>query len=182
MSDISRHLRMVRSQMRRNFFRSILGWWHWHVVTRTKGFLPQTAVVLIPGTDKETNLLALLYLDQLLDSRRWKNAVVLSHDPAAIKSAHLFSQRILAVKKFSRKKAERLMQYYCLCEFDKRFVIASAIEPYGRNGDRLVGKRGTTLEDVFVIGVYRIWPFVRPELPVYDGDDADVRMLLEAKI
>ena len=73
------------------------------------------------------------------------------------------------------------MQYYCLYEFDKRLVIASLDEPNGRRGSALIGKRGTTKEEIFVIGVYRIYPFERPEAPQYSGDDPDILNLLKAR-
>ena len=100
----------------------------------------------------------------------------------ALETLHLFSQKILKTVYLSRKKAEWLMQYYCLYEFDRRFVIASITEPYGRNGDRLIGKRNTTKEDVFVIGIYRLYPFTRPQVPAYDGCDNDIKAFLKVAI
>ena len=117
----------------------------------------------------------------MLKSRRYKNAVLLTHDPAVKKCAGLFSRNILRVVDFGRQKAEHLMRFYCLYEFDKRFICASLDEPTGRNGSALIGKRGTTVEEVFVIGVYRVYPFERPEPPKYDGDDAEIKNFLEGR-
>ena len=117
----------------------------------------------------------------MLKSRKYKNAVILTHDPAVKKCAPLFSKNILRVVDFSRKKAERLMQFYCLYEFDKRFTVASLDEPNGRNGSALIGKRGTTVEEIFVIGVYRVYPFTRPEAPAYTGDDPEIENFLEGR-
>ena len=138
-------------------------------------------MILLPSCDREINHLALLYLDDMLKSRKYKNAVILTHDNAVKKTASLFSQNILRVVSFSRKKAEHLMQFYCLYEFDKRFTVASLDEPNGRNGSALIGKRGTTVEEIFVIGVYRVYPFTRPEAPVYTGNDPEVKNFLEGR-
>ena len=173
-----RHLRRVKRQLYRNLVLSYMGWWHWVMINRIKGVGANTAVVLLPSLDRETNYLALLYLDDMLRSRKYANAVILTHDPAVLRAAPLFSDKILKTVSFSRKKAEHLMQYYCLYEFNKRFIVASLDEPNGRNGSALVGKRGTTKEEIFVIGVYRVYPFTRPDAPAYEGDDGIVREFL----
>lgn len=176
--EVVRHLRKVKRQLYRNLVLAYMGWWHWVMINRIKGVGAGTAVVLLPTLDRETNYLALLYLDTMLKSCKYANAVILTHDPAVRKVAPLFSDRIVKTVSFSRKKAEHLMQYYCLYEFNKRFIVASLDEPNGRNGSALIGKRGTTKEEIFVIGVYRVYPFTRPEAPAYDGDDRQIREFL----
>ena len=176
--EVKKHLKKVKRQLYRNLLRAYYGWWCWFWVCRTKGF-GNTAVVLIPGEDKEISYLSLLYLDQMLDARKHDNAIILTHDSVVIKAAPYFSNRILKAKAFSRKKAEALMQLYCLYEFNERFFVASLDEPNGRNGSRLVGKRGTTIEEVFVIGVYRLYPVNRPPLPqLVSINDSEVRDFL----
>ena len=162
---MSKHLKQVKRQLYRNLISAYRGWWEWHKIVKGKGVGDNTAVVLLPSCEREINHLALLYLDSMLSRRKYKNAVILTHDPAVKKCAQLFSPNILRVVSFSRKKAEHLMQFYCLYEFDKRFICASLDEPNGRNGSALIGKRGTTVEEIFVIGVYRVYPFQRPEAP-----------------
>lgn len=169
----SKHLKQVKRQLYKNLLASYRGWWQWHRICKVKG-MDQTAVVLIPGYDSEVSYMALAYLDDLLQSRNYKNAIVLTHDKAVEKSASLFSRNILQVRRITRKNAEDLMQFYCLYDFDKRFICASIDEPNGRNGDKLIGKKGTTKEEVFVIGIYRLYPFVCPQTPSYDGKDSDI--------
>ena len=177
---MSNHLKEVKRQLYRNLLASYRGWWQWHQVIKGKG-VKNTAVVLLADCDREVNYLALLYLDAMLESRGHDNAVILTHDPQVIKSAGLFSQKILRVVSFSRKKAEDLMQFYCLYEFDKRFTVASLDEPNGRNGSVLIGKRGTTREEIFVIGVYRVYPFQWPAAPSYSGNDPDIVNFLKGR-
>jgi len=176
---VSKHLKQVKRQLYKNLISAYRGWWQWHKVVKRRGVEGNTAVVLLPSCDREINYLALLYLDDMLKSRKYINAVILTHDPAVRKCADMFSEHVLQVIPFSRKKAELLMQFYCLYEFDKRFTVASLDEPNGRNGSALIGKRGTTVEEIFVIGVYRVYPFQRPDAPVYEGDDAQIRTFLE---
>ena len=174
----SRHLKEVKRQLYKNLIAAYRGWWQWRKVIHRSGVGNATVVVLLPDCNRETNYLALLYLDDMLKSRKYDNAVILTHDPAVLKSAQLFSKKTLYVIPFSRKKAEDLMQFYCLYEFDRRFIVASLDEPNGRNGSALIGKRGTTVEEIFVIGVYRVYPFERPQNPSYDGDDPDIKAFL----
>jgi hypothetical protein len=175
------HLKEVKRQLYKNLIAAYRGWWQWHKIVKSKGILPNTAVVLLPSCDRVTNLLALLYLDAMLEYRKQQNAIILTHDKAVIASASLFSNKILRVIPFSRKKAEDLMQFYSLYEFDKRFIVASFDEPNGRNGSSLIGKRGTTKEEIFVIGIYRVYPFTRPEIPVYTGENELIRNFLRGE-
>lgn len=176
--SVSKHLRQVKLQLYHNVFAAYRGWWQWHKVI-TKGVGKNTAVILLPDCNHAVNYMALLYLNDMLHNRGYNNALILTHDPGAQKSAALFSDKILRVVPFNRKKAEDLMQYYCLYEFDKRFIVASVDEPNGRSGSMLLGKRGTTQEEIFVIGVYHVYPFYRPEPPVYQGNDPVIKNFLE---
>lgn len=174
----SKHLKEVKKQLYQNLFASYRGWWQWFLIKKTKGYGDRTAVLLLPGSNRDINYMALLYLDHMLKDRHYQNVIILAHDLAVQKAAPLFSKNILHMIPFSRKKAEDLMQFYCLYEFNKRFVIASLDEPNGRNGLALLGKRGTTLEELFVIGIYRLYPFERPAEPIYDGSDPDIMTFL----
>lgn len=178
MMKTSKHLKAVKKQLYKNLFASYRGWMQWCKIKKIKGF-GNTAVVLLPACNKETNYLALLYLDQMLKSRGFANAIILTHDSAVMKTAAFFTKKILKVIWLDRKKAEDLMQFYCLYEFDKKFIVASVDEPTGRNGAVLVGKRGTTMEDVFAIGIYRIWPLQKVQPPFYNGDDKEIKQFLK---
>lgn len=179
--EVKRHLREAKYQLYMKLFNAYRGLWQWHLINKTPEF-DKTEVVLLPGIDHETNYLALIYLDKLLDRKGADNAVILTFDPGVLKAAKLFSDRILDVREFNRKKCEHLMQLYSLYEFAPNFTCASIDEPYGRIGDKLIGKRGTTKEEVFVIGVYRVYPFERPERPQYAGDDRDILNFLDVEL
>ena len=104
MDETTKHLRQVKRQLYKNLFKAYGGWWQWRKIKKVKGF-GNTAVVLLPSCDREINHLALLYLNDMLKSRGHDNAIILTHDPEVIKAAHLYSDKILKVVSFSRKKA-----------------------------------------------------------------------------
>ena len=110
----------------------------------------------------------------MLEQHSYEKAVIVSVDPVAAKAAKVFSDKVLATETISRKKAEQLMQFYCLYEFDERFVVASLDEPEGRNAYRLIGKNGTTASELIAIGVYRISQFEHEGPPSYVGSDMEI--------
>lgn len=167
---VKKHLRQMKHCMHRNLVSAYKGWWQWKRIKRIEGF-GQTAVILLPEKNREINRIALCYLDQLLEVHHYTNAVILSVDSDIKEAAPLFSDKILRVKTYSRRKAHNLLQLYCLLDFDERFVCASLQEPFGRKGDQVVGLHGTTTEEAFVVGVYGIYPFVPMQLPRYDGEN-----------
>ena len=106
--SVSKHLRQVKLQLYHNVFAAYRGWWQWHKVI-TKGVGKNTAVILLPDCNHAVNYMALLYLNDMLHNRGYNNALILTHDPGAQKSAALFSDKILRVVPFDRKKAEDLL-------------------------------------------------------------------------
>lgn len=175
---MNKNLKQIRKLLRKKFLMCYQGWWQWHKVLRHKSVGSATAVILLPSANQEYSYFALLHLDEMLASRGLKDAVILTYDQAVIKAAHLFSDYIAETIYFTRQQAEQLMQYSCLYEFDRRLVIASLQEPEGRKGETLVGKRGITREEVFAVGVYRVYPHKVP-CPVYKGNDSEVKEFLK---
>lgn len=167
----------IRYLMRKNLIDTYRGWWVWRRAVR-KYHIGATAVILMPGTNRQYNLSALLFLDQMLKHRKYDNAVILTVDKAAAACAKLFSENIRAVECISRRRAEQLMQFYCLYEFDPRFIVASLDEPDGRNVWRLVGVRATTVDELMALGVYKLPVFERPKLPAYAGNDEKIIQFL----
>ena len=168
----------LRKQMRGNLLQAYKGWYHWHRLTR-KYSLDNAAVILMPSLNKGYNYYALLYLNQMLSQRNFSKALILTFDPAVIRAARLFSEKICGIENFSRKKAEDLMQYYCLYEFDSRFIVASLEEPEGRDVRGIIGKNGTTVEELMAIGVYGIYPFTKEKDAVYKGMDKRIKRFIE---
>jgi hypothetical protein len=140
--------------------------------------IKNTAIILMPEIHQRDNYFTLRYLDQMLRQHKFRKALILTHNEAVKKCADLFFDNITDVVYCPRKKAEELMQFYCLYNFDKRFICASLDEPYGRNGSRIIGARGITSEEIFVIGVYRTYPYEQLPPPEYSGDNAQVIELL----
>lgn len=169
--------REIKKLMRHNLWESYRGWWLWHRLVK-RYHLGRTRVILLPSGNQRYNYAALRYVDQMLERHNYDNAIFLTVDPVVEKAAGLFSENILAVETISRKKAERLMQFYCLYEFDPRFVVASLEEPNGRNAVGLIGKNGTTVEQLIAIGVYQLPEFVEESTPCYQGEDPEIQAFL----
>lgn len=167
----------IKKLMRHNLWESYRGWWIWHRLVK-RYHLGRTRVILLPSQDRRYNYAALRYVDQMLERHNYDNAIFLTVDPMVEKVAGLFSKNIRAVETISRKKAERLMQFYCLYEFDPRFVVASLEEPNGRNAVGLIGKNGTTVEELIAIGVYQIPEFSKESVPCYGGPDLEIQAFL----
>ena len=179
---VRKHMRKIRWQLFKNLLSTYMAWLSWRGLMRKyrERDIANSAVILMPRADDDTsNYLALRYLDQMLDSRGYRKALLLTGSPAVMKAAGLFSKRIIAAVKYPRKKAERLMLFYSLYNFDRRFIVASLDEPFGRNASRMVGQKGITAEELFVIGVYRVYPYEQLGPPGHDGGDGDVDKFLE---
>ena len=172
-------LKAVKRAMRHNLWEAIRGWWIWHRVVK-RYHLGRTMVVLLPGCNKEYNYAALRYADQMLAYTGYGDVIFLSVDPVVKEAAPILCRHVRTVEVISRLKAQRLMQYYCLFEFDQRFLVASLEEPNGRNAKGLVGVNGTTVEELIALGVYRLPEFQKEPAPECDGANADVKELLQA--
>ncbi|EHL04232.1 hypothetical protein HMPREF0322_05152 [Desulfitobacterium hafniense DP7] len=177
---VRQHLRKVKRQLYRNLLIAYRGWWYWHKLLKKykKQGVHNWAVILLPDTNERDNYLALLYLDHMLSQHKFVKALVLTHSETVLKTAGLFSKRIADIVRCSREEAEALMQFYCLYNFDGRFFCASLDEPYGRNGSKLIGARGISAEELFAIGVYRLYPYEQMTPPQYHGGEADIEDFL----
>ena len=174
---VRKHLRKIRWQLFKNLISAYRGWFSWRGLIRKykKDEVTHSAVILMPKADDDiSNYLALRYLDQMLDGRGYKKALLLTNSNVVIKTADMFSKRIINAVRYSRKKAERLMQFYSLYDFDKRFYVASLDEPFSRNASRMIGQKGITAEELFVMGVYKLYPYIQKKPPSYDGSDAEI--------
>ena len=150
----------LKQDMHQALLDACKGWWFYHRFIK-KYKLQRTKICLIPDQEGKYLDASLLYLDQMLQVQGYDNAVILTVPALKKAEAEWFSDNIELVKKISRKKAEQLMQFYCLYNFDERFVVCSLDEPIGRQGTGLVGKKGITQEEVFAAGVYGIPNFIQ---------------------
>ena len=171
--DCMKYLRWIRHSLLKRISLCYYGWWQWRRICKIEG-MGRTAVILVTGEDREVSFFALTHLDQLLEKRAFDDAVFISADQVVLNSAPYFSNKLRAVHKLSPKQVDSLLQLACLYQFDDRFICASIEQPTGRNGGRLVGKKGITKEEVFSVGVYGLYPFEPANIPVYDGDDLEI--------
>jgi len=167
--------RQVKKCLKKSVWQCRHGYFLWHHLVKKHPEIQNTAVILMPSCEDMDNYYAMLYIDQFLEHSERDNAVLLTHDSRVMQSAASFSANIISVIPFSRKKSEILMKYASLYEFDNRLVIASLNEPVGRNGKSLVGIKGLTEEEIFAIGVYRLFPFRKEEAKAWSGSNLGKR-------
>ena len=160
------------------------GWRVWRrIVRRMKaagGYEPEAAVVIAVPEDPDGELLAALHLPGIGKTTGHK-VFFCSANPAMEKALPVF----LKDGVFILASADDLRALMCLWQLVKirdRVVFASLFLPFGRIGERMVGVKGITEDEVFALGVCGIWQYERPVLPDYQGRDEDVIWILrEAK-
>ena len=142
----------------------------------------RTALILLPHVNCIENYYALIYIDTLIFRRNgeFENAIIITQDEKVLKSAKLISDKIIAVEKMSQSDICYLLEFYSLTIFDPRFIVASLSEPRGRNGFRLEGLNGLSIAEIFLMGVYKIFPFAEPYVPRIDSKDKDVISFLNS--
>lgn len=153
-----KHLEATMAQFLKRCASCYRGWWQWYRLCKETGADSYTALILIPS-DLVIAHYALLYLERFLTVHSYKNAVVVSTDMRILQRTKEFSGRILSVRRISERQESDLIQFMCLYKADKRLICASLDIPKGRNGSRLVGKKGVSMEEVFAVGVYGLYPF-----------------------
>lgn len=106
-------------------------------------------VIIMPGKRREYKEAAILNLPAFLKSRKASLAYVISSDEWDM------PDNVIPIR-LEEKEIGQLVQLYCLYEFAPNVVIASLSEPSGRMGDKLVGKMGLTMDEVFAGIVYSL--------------------------
>lgn len=122
--------------------------------------------ILFPSQNRVWNDLALLYADDFAASVKAERLFLLTHDEEVEKKRHQLSRAVTEVIPYSREQAVRLMKFYSLYMFTDQLIIASLNEPDGRDGERIVGRKGISIDEVFAIGVFRMQQFHKREFPV----------------
>ena len=168
----------IEKQKRILFFRALDGWLQWRRILKKYCLKTpenyRTAVVLLPKDDAENSYFALLYLDRMLRVAGYQKAVVLARTEIDAKAAPYMSKKICGLEIISDRKAEAILQFYASLVFDTRFICASLTDVKCRDGKKLLGVCGITVEDMVAIGIYRIIPYVRKDRPQYNGTDEKI--------
>lgn len=139
---------------------SIYGHIVWHKLIKQYTSIQNTAVILLPDYNEDLdNYFAILYLNQFLDKEKKDNAVIITCDKRIKDTATNFSAKIAEIIILKSRKINALIQYALLYEFDSRLIIASLDIPSGRYGSRLIGLNNMSREEIFAVGVYKLFPF-----------------------
>ena len=137
------------------------GMMEWGNILRMTRLAADDHVILFPSDRFEYNHFGLKYLDTFLERVGGNKAVLLTFDPYVQNNATAFSDKIKSLIYFERDRVEKLLALYTLYEFDERFIVISLDEPYVRNAEGLIGKKGITTEELIAVGIYKIIPFRR---------------------
>lgn len=150
------------------------GWLVFHKVVHQYNRSNTEYVFLFPDGPNDCSYYSLLYLDKFLQKQYANSAILLTTDMTVARSSHLFSKRIRKVIKIAPNACKSLIQYYQLCPFDQRFIIASFHAVEGRDGLELLGKHDITMEELVVIGILGFSEF-RKQPPIsYTGTDPEI--------
>ena len=169
----------AKKMVKKNITKCYKGAFVWHKLMKENPEIANTAVILLPEVDDICNYYALLYLDDFLNKTNRDNAVFLTVDNRIQQVHSEFSSRIIRVVPIAPKDVEHLMQYMSLFCFDDRLVVASLDKPDGRNGSALVGLKGLSAEEVFAIGVYRLYPFEKKAPLTWTKSGTDLDQLMD---
>lgn len=157
------------------------GWRFWNTLV-FKYKLKNNLVLLFPSLDHRSNYYGLLYLEQLLIKTESSSALLLSVDVGVIAASKVFTTHILSADKIKQKQAEQLLCYYSLEPFDKRFFVVSMTDPYDRkNTDKLIGRNGTTIDEIMALGILRLDSYHKEKPPIYYGNDPLILKFLDTK-
>ena len=115
----------------------------------------QDQVVLFPLPYDEWAYYGALYLDDFLKTRNSERAIILCYDER-IKKRFLEHSHNLELIHFSKEDAKKLLALYSLYLFTDNLTIFSPDEPAGRNGTKLVGIKGVTVEKAVARTLYKL--------------------------
>ena len=131
--------------------------------------------ILMPKEKDEYNYYALQYLEQYLERKKLRKAVVLTCDEEAIAALDLFvAKSMVRAVHISRDEAVKLVKYYALHEFTSRIVIVSLSEPYDTHAENLIGVRGVEKSDLVCFDIYRFSEKPEAAQIHYSGNDEKV--------
>lgn len=104
-------------------------------------------VILMPHKGEKYNRPVIKYLGEFLKKRGISRALLLTRDEWVSENKGLYKDIADAVS-LSQEQIETLIQFYQLYEFAPNIVIASLKYPAGRMGEKLIGKKGLTADEV----------------------------------
>lgn len=135
------------------------GQYEWEYLLQRVQADPNDYFILYPNKDRECNYYGMQYLDIFLERQEGKNAIILTSDEYVEHQIKNFSSRIKVILHYDSQKIKNILSLYELYPFDSRFIVISLDEPYCRNARGIIGVKGTTVEQLIAIGIYKIIPF-----------------------
>ncbi|MBR1409252.1 MAG: hypothetical protein IJ573_10220 [Clostridia bacterium] len=161
---------------------AVIGWRVWRRLQKAMkaagGFDRERDVIVVAvPEDPDGEALALLHMEHFAKTYGGR-VFFCSSNPLASKLLPVFFKDAVCLA----ASAEEIEALECLAQLVKfcgRLRFASVSHPFGRIGERMIGVKGITEDEVFAIGACSLWKYERPVLPGYSGENSDIRDYLK---
>lgn len=141
----------ISLDIKRKFHCAVKGYFFWRrLIHQPKA--KEAIIVFFPTKNESINKSGLKYLNKLITAANKKYALILSCCENMATLASVYSNNIADFILLTEEQKENLLAVCSLIAIDNRLFIVSMSDPFGRNADKLVGKRGTTVEQAIEYG------------------------------
>lgn len=150
--------KQIKKAILSSFIQSVHGWKQWHEICKrykSQKFL----VICIPDIQSEYSKFAFIHLDDVVLSRGYESAVVITQYLPKVESMKKYASRILDIIYYTPKELQNIQTFYALCNFDNRFILATPCVPYGKGIEHIKHIPGFSYADIYAYGIYRLKPY-----------------------
>lgn len=171
--------RNINSTFYKNLISVYCGWSYWRRITKKYHMKDDTAVIFMPSHINEHNLYGLLYLNDYLIKNNFSSAHIFTYDNTIEIVANMFSDKIAGIHIINEKIINNVVKYYSVVYPDPRLTILSLEQPDERKKSlKLLNINNTSVEEIIAIGIYKIFPFVKKNIPEISGLSREVEQFL----
>ena len=143
----------ISRDVKRKFFCALKGYFFWRNIAHQYK-AEDIIAVFFPTENEEVNKSGLKYIDKLILATNKKCALILSCNNEMRNYCSEYSANIVNVIFLTEEQKQNLLAACSLIALDNRLFIASLSHPFGRSADKLIGKRGTTIDQAMKYGVF----------------------------
>jgi hypothetical protein len=113
-------------------------------------------MIVMPDDDQSLNEIVLQHIDDFLNYRKGKGAVILTADTWTKNNYYRFSRNILSTELLSQHELLYLLCYHRYYRFSDYFVLMSLQDSYGKRLAHAEKFHGITKVEMVCIGLYNI--------------------------
>ena len=136
-----------------------IGLSEWHRLDIKYSLKNNDYVVLFCDEDREINEAGMVYLDTFLNRIGGDRLIILTDNQFVIDNIKKYSDNLAGIEIISKEQSDCFISLYSLFHFDHRFRLVSLDKPFCRKAKRVIGVKGTTVEQLVAIGIFGIIPF-----------------------